>query len=301
MTTPLPAPPAEYPFESKFVTVEGFKIHYVEEGTGAPILFIHGNPTSSYVWRNVLGPVAAATGRRAIAFDLLGLGRSANPDVRYTLDLHARVVAGIIEALGLRDVILVAEDWGGPLGAHWAVRHPADVRGMILFETFLWPMTWANDFAPKFRTPFRIMRSPVGFLMVQVMNMMVKRLIPQNCPISREALARYVEDLPTVRSRRAMRAFPCLLPVEGEPAESAAFFSELEDGLRRFDRPVVWLLPSPGIVLSDEFPPSLKRLDWLKERIRRLDVRPYGPGHHFLAEEDPQRVSEKVVEAIRTI
>lgn len=296
----LPAPPADYPFESKYATVKGHRIHYIAEGQGDPVLFIHGNPTSSYVWRNILVPVARKTDRRVIALDLLGFGRSENPaSIEYTLDLHAEIVAGFIGALELHNVVLVAEDWGGPLGVHWAVRNYDDLKGMVLMETFLWPMSWTDDFAPQFRTPFRLMRSPLGFVLVQVMNMMVKKLIPENCPISRTALDRYIADLPTIRSRKAMRAFPNLLPIDGEPRASLEFFREIEAGLKRIKCPVAWLKPTPGIVLSDDFPPSLKRLDWLRERIPQIDVRQYGPGHHFLAEEEPERLARVIADAIR--
>lgn len=93
-------PELKYPFHSHHVDVMGHRIHYVEHGAGAPVLFLHGNPTSSYLWRNVLPHVANQTGRRGIAMDLLGFGQSDKPDdVRYSLDLHARVVRGFVDAL----------------------------------------------------------------------------------------------------------------------------------------------------------------------------------------------------------
>lgn len=106
-------------------------------GSGAPILFLRGNPTSSYVWRNVLPHVASQTGRRGIAPDLRGFGRSDKPDrLRYTLDLHARVVQQFVDALDLRDAVLVAEDWGGPLGMYDVVARSEGYRAAILMETF---------------------------------------------------------------------------------------------------------------------------------------------------------------------
>ena len=110
-----PSPPAAFPFESRYVQVAGHRIHYVEVGRGEPVLFFHGNPTSSYLWRNVIGPVAEATSSRVIAFDLLGFGKSDKPTtVKHSLALHAGIVRGFISELGLRNLALVADDWGGP-------------------------------------------------------------------------------------------------------------------------------------------------------------------------------------------
>src|SRR5258705_12192099 len=120
MSSTLKSPPASFSFESKFTKVRGFNIHYVEQGQGEPILFLHGNPTSSYLWRNIIPAVANGSGRRAIAVDLLGFGKSEKPDgIEYSLKLHAEIVSGVIQNLNLKNLILVADDWGGPLAAYY--------------------------------------------------------------------------------------------------------------------------------------------------------------------------------------
>lgn len=288
-------PPAAFPFQSHYIEVLGHRIHWVEQGQGEPVLFIHGNPTSSYLWRNVLPGVARRSGRRTLALDLLGFGKSDKPArVRYSLRLHADVVAGFIQQMGLRNVVLVADDWGGPFSADFALRHPELMQGLVLMETFLWPMSWQDDFAPEFRTPFRLMRTPLGFLLVQVMNVMVRKLIPEHCPISDEAMRHYTEALPTIASRRAMREFPKLLAVEGDPADSTAFMEAIWSGLPRLKMPVAWIKARPGVVPSDDFPPSLKRLEETRRKLPHLEVLDFGPGYHFLSETNPQRLVELV-------
>lgn len=294
--TAVKSPLAAYPFQSRFVDVEGHKIHFIEEGVGKPILFVHGNPTSSYLWRNVLPEVARKTKRRAVALDLLGFGKSEKPAADYTLRLHSRIIEGFVRELQLEDLVLVADDWGGTLSAYYAAANAKNVQSMILMETFLWPMTWEDDFAPEFRTPFKLMRSPLGFIMIQGLNMMIKKLIPQHCPISPEALRHYVDAVPTIGSRRAMRAFPKLLPVGGHPHESAEYFAELQQGLTSLKFPIAWIKATPGIVPSDDFPSSLKRLDDLKLRLPHMVMKDFGPGHHFLAEENPEKLSGIIVE-----
>lgn len=289
-----------YPFHSDHVEVMGYRIHYVEHGAGAPVLFLHGNPTSSYLWRNVLPHVADQTGRRGIAMDLLGFGRSDKPDdVRYSLDLHARIVQGFVDALDLHEVVLVADDWGGPLGMHDVVARPERYQAAILMETFLWTFTFEDDFEPKFRTPFRLMRGPLGFFFVQVLNMMVKKVIPEHCPITDEGLQYYLDTMPTVRSRRAMREFVGLNPLHGKPEASVDFMNGLRARLPTLALPVTWLKATPGVVPSDDYPPSLRKLEELKTLLPDLRMKSFGPGHHFLAEENPARVVELVVETIR--
>ncbi len=297
----LPSPPSAFPFESKYSKVMGFDIHYVEVGSGDPVLFFHGNPTSSYLWRNVIGPVADATSKRVIAFDLLGFGKSDKPThIEHTLQLHADVIRRFIGNLRLKNLILVGDDWGGPLATHYAVHNKANVRGLALMESFLWPMTWEEDFEPKFRTPFKLMRSPFGYVFTQVFNIMTKKLIPENCPISPDSLNHYIKSCPTIASRNAMATFPKLLPIEGEPKASYDFFMEIREGLKSFDAPVMWIKATPGVVPSDNYPPQRKRLEEVKAMIPHMVIKQFGPGHHFLAEERPEKVAELVSEWINS-
>lgn len=239
--------------------------------------------------------MAKATSRRVIAFDLLGFGKSDKPTaVQYTLKLHAEIVEGFIRRLDLKNLVLVGDDWGGPLAAHYALRHRDDVQGLALMESFLWPMTWEDDFDPKIRTPFKLMRSPLGFIFTQVLNIMMKKLIPEHCPISPDALNHYIQSCPTIASRKAIGSFPKLLPVEGKPKESHDFFLEIQEGLKSFKAPTLWIKATPGVVPSDDYPPQRKRLDEVKALIPHLVIRQFGPGHHFLAEERPERVAELV-------
>jgi haloalkane dehalogenase len=291
---------ASYPFKSAHVEVMGHKIHYVEHGAGQPVLFLHGNPTSSYLWRNVLPHVAERTQRRGIAMDLLGFGRSDKPDqLRYTLDVHARVIQGFVDALELREIVLVADDWGGPLGMHDVVTRSDRYQAAILMETFLWTFTFEEDFEPKFRMPFRLMRGPLGYFFVQVMNMMTKKVIPEHCPITPEGLQHYLDAMPTVRSRRATLEFVRLNPLHGEPKASVDFIEAIRAALPNLGVPVTWLKPTPGVVPSDDYPPSLNKFEQLKRLLPRMVVKDFGPGHHFLAEENPERLVQLLVECIR--
>jgi haloalkane dehalogenase len=120
--------PSEFPLSSNRVEVHGSLMHYVEAGAGDPIVFLHGNPTSSYLWRNVI-PHLAPLGR-CIAPDLIGMGRSGKPDIEYRFFDHVRYVDGFLDALGLRNITLVIDDWGSAPGFHYAMRHEKNVKGI---------------------------------------------------------------------------------------------------------------------------------------------------------------------------
>jgi pimeloyl-ACP methyl ester carboxylesterase len=287
-------PSAAFPFESRYVDVHGHRIHYIEEGRGMPVLFVHGNPTSSYLWRNVLPAVAADTQRRGIALDLPGFGRSGkSADGKYTLDLYYRTLEGFIDKLGLKDLVLVLHDWGGPLGMQYATRHPGNIQAVVLMETFLWDTSW-RDYG-RLRPVFRLFRSPAGYLMIQVMNFFVNTILPGSVVrkenMTREVMDNYRRPFPTVASRRPVRVFPKLIPIGGRPKTSHLFIREIEDNLRRLDVPVLWIKATPGAILTAR---TEYRLAALSARLPRLAVREFGPGLHYLQEDDPQRLAELI-------
>lgn len=288
-------PSAAFPFESRFIEIDGVRIRYVEEGQGAPVLFVHGNPTSSYLWRNVLPPVAASTGRRGIALDLIGFGGSDKlADGEYTLDLHARILEGFIGRLDLKDIVLVLHDWGGPLGMRYAVRHPENVRGVVLMETFLWDADW-KDFG-RYAPVFRLMRSRAGYLLLQVMNIFVNRILPGSVlrreHMTPEVMRQYRVPFPTIASRGAIRAFPRLIPIEGKPESSRRFIDELSCGLKRITAPLLWIKAKPGAIITRD---TEYRLTALAALLPQLAIREFGPGLHYLQEDDPERLADLII------
>ena len=143
---------------SCFTEVEASRMHHIEVGSGNPILFLHGNPTSSYLWRNIL-PRVSQEGR-CIALDLIGMGRSEKPDIEYRFVDHARYLEGFVEALGLTDLILVLHDWGVALGLDYACRHASNVRAVALMEGLYRPVSWDEQTWLN-RWMFRRLRHPV--------------------------------------------------------------------------------------------------------------------------------------------
>src|SRR5258708_11400022 len=189
---------AAFPFASHYVEVGGVRLHYVEQGTGDPILFLHGNPTSSYVWRNII-PIVAAKGR-CIAVDLVGFGQSDKPDIAYDYFDHVRYVEGFIRALNLTNVTLVLQDWGGAFGFDYALRHSDNVKAIAFFEAVVFTLTWDN-FPRDLRETFKAFRTPgVGWKLICEDNMFVQAAIPgvDLREMSEDELLRYRLPVPTV-------------------------------------------------------------------------------------------------------
>lgn len=292
-------PSADFKFGNQYAIIGGYRIHYVEAGRGDPVLFIHGNPTSSYLWRNVLPRVAGNLGRRGIALDLLGFGKSdKRDDVVYTSRLHADIVEAFIEKLDLKNLILVLHEWGGPLGAAYAVNHPDNVWGLAFMETFVWPYSW-NDLG-RFAPAFRLLRSPFGYILIQMMNIFMNKILPRSVihkeNLSQEVMRHYREPFPTNSSRKAIRAFPKLLPIAGQPAESEDFIEEVYKRLQGVKFPLLWIKATPGAIVSKE---TEYHLHLLQNILPQLIIKDFGPGIHYLQEDDPEKIANLITEWVR--
>jgi haloalkane dehalogenase len=280
---------AEFPFESKFVEVHGAKMHYVEQGQGDPILFLHGNPMSSYLWRNII-PHLSGQGR-CIAPDLIGMGKSEHPDIGYTYDDQYRYLCGFIDALDLgSNVTLVLHDWGSLLGFRWANDHRDDVKSIAFMEAMIRPMS-LDDLPVALRLVMRMMRAPVtGWLMVSVANVLLKKLIPDltYAEISPEALAHYQSAHPTIASRKPLLQLPRELPLDGKPAGNFASVQAYQQWLTETDVPKLLLHGNDGVAIKQ---PDIA---WCEEHLANLDIVDLGEGRHFLQETHPARIGSEL-------
>ena len=185
-------------------------------------MFLHGNPTSSYLWRKVL-PGVGDPGR-LVAPDLIGMGASDKPAIDYRFEDHARYLDAFVDALGLDRVVLVGHDWGGALAFDWAARHPGRVLGVAFLETIVRPLTW-GAFPPSARPVFESLRTPgVGEAMVLDQNVFIEQALPAGVAtgLTPEDLDAYRAPYPTPESRRPLLAWPRAMPLGGEPADVVA-------------------------------------------------------------------------------
>ena len=270
--------------ESNWVEIEGSRMHYVDAGSGRPLLFLHGNPTWSYLWRNIV-PWLTPHGR-CIAPDLIGMGRSDKPDIAYRFFDHAHYLDRLIDRLGLDDVTLVGHDWGSALGLHWARRYPERVRAIALMEAILRPYTWA-EFPPDFRLGFRLMRAPgIGWCIVSLMNGFVERVLPAATVrrLGSEEMAHYRAPYPTIASRRPTRQWPCEIPIEGRPADVTEAVWAYNAYLRATPIPKLLLYARPGGIVREA---GLRECRAELQNLETVDV---GHGIHFVQEDQPHAI-----------
>jgi haloalkane dehalogenase len=279
---------AKFPFESKYVEIHGSKIHYIDEGSGDPILFLHGNPTSSYLWRNII-PYMVPHGR-CIAMDLIGMGKSDKPNLDYRFFAHSEYVEGFIDKMDLSNLTLVIHDWGSALGFHYAMRHENNIKGIAFMEALLKPMTW-GDFPGGFKMGFKLMRtSGIGWLMISVLNMFVTRILPQAIvrELSEEEKDYYAAPYKTVQSRKPVRQWPCEIPIGGKPADVYEVISSFNQRLQASELPKILFSATPGGIIND------KTVEWCRQNLKNLKVVDIGEGIHFLQEDNPHLIGEEL-------
>ncbi|MDN5938268.1 MAG: haloalkane dehalogenase [Salinisphaera sp.] len=265
---------------------------YVETGSGDPIVFLHGNPTSSYLWRNVI-PHVQAQGR-CIAPDLIGMGDSdkladSGPE-RYRFVDHRRYLDALLERLGVeRNVILVIHDWGSALGFDWARRNPERVAGICYMEAIVRPLTWAEWPADALDI-FQAMRTQAGEGIVLEKNLFVERILPAS--IQRELSAPEMDEYrrPYVDSGEARRptlTWPRQIPIEGEPADVVAIVEEYGRWLAGPDSPPkLFINGEPGMIIAG----AVREYCRTWPRQEEVTV----PGLHFLQEDSADAIGQAV-------
>jgi haloalkane dehalogenase len=288
-TTPSPADP--HPRQR--VAVLDSEIAYVDTGKAdaRPVVFLHGNPTSSYLWRNIIPHLAE--GNRCLAPDLIGMGDSgASSDGDYTFASHARYLDAWLEAMDLRDAVFVVHDWGSALGFHWAFRHQDRIAGIAYMEALVRPVSW-TDWPDAAREFFRALRSPAGEDMVLTKNLFVEVLLPR-------AVARGLTDAEMAHyrqrfaepgeSRRPTLTWPRQIPIDGEPADVVAIAEAYSQWLAASDLPKLFINADPGSILVGG------QREFCRAWPNQTEVSV--PGLHFIQEDSPDQIGEALADFV---
>jgi haloalkane dehalogenase len=283
------------------LSVLGSSMAYRSAGRpGAPVaLFLHGNPTSSYIWRNIIPHVAPAA--HCIAPDLIGFGQSGKPDIGYRFADHVRYLDAFIAAAGITSAFLVAQDWGTALAFHLAARRADFVRGLAFME-FIRPMATWDEFhrpeMPERTAMFRKFRTPgEGEQMILEGNAFVERVLPGSImrKLSAEEMAVYRAPFPTPQSRRPVWRLPNELPIAGEPADVHAVLEPAHAALASSRYPKLLFAGDPGALVSPAF---AKRLAAALTNCRLVEL---GAGKHYLQEDHPDAIGRSVAAWIAEI
>ncbi len=286
-----------HPNNKHRVAVGNLGMAYTESGTGHPIVFLHGNPTSSYLWREVI-PEVAGVGR-CLAPDLIGMGDSDKlPDsgpASYTFLEHRSYLDGWFDAVGVREhVTLIGHDWGAGLAFDWARRHPHAVRGIVYMEAPVAPGRWA-DFPPQAAELFRALRSPAGEQMVLEQNMFVENVLPAGVlkPLSDEAMVEYRRPYTIPgESRRPTLTWPRQIPIDDDPQGVAQIMRDYGSWLAGSTIPKLLVTADPGQVIAGA------AREFCRTWPNQTEVTV--PGRHFIQEDSGTDIGRAIADWLRS-
>lgn len=278
--------------DKQFVDVDGSRMAYVEQGTGAPIVFLHGNPTSSYLWRTVL-PEVDGLGR-CIAPDLIGMGDSEKVGGDYRFVDHRRYLDGFLAAVGVDDdVTLVLHDWGGGLGFDWANRHRDAIRALVYMETIVMPVAW-TDWPEVSRGIFEAMRGDAGEKIILEKNVFVERILPASViePMPAEVHDEYRRPyVDGGETRRPTLTWPRQIPIDGEPEDVFRIVSDYAEWVSTSDVPKLFVNADPGSILVGRQREFCRT--WPNQREVTV------AGSHFIQEDSGPEIGQAVAVFLR--
>jgi haloalkane dehalogenase len=263
-------------------------MHTRETGRGDAVVFLHGNPTSSYLWRNVM-PHLESDGR-CLAPDLIGMGKSGKPSIAYRFVDHVRYLDAWFDALSLERVTLVLHDWGSALGFHWARRHPDRVAAIAFMEAIVKPLTW-SEWPEQAREVFRGFRTPgLGEKLIFEKNVFIENVLPGSIlrKLHPEEMDAYREPFRDPKSRTPMWRWPNEIPLDGEPRDVVEIVGAYGAWLAQSDVPKLLLAFTPGAILGAEL------VEHCRSHMRNLEIHHLGRGSHFVQEDQPEAIGVAV-------
>ena len=284
---------AEFNYPSQFEGVLDSKIHYVEQGSGDPIILLHGMPSSSYVWRNII-PFLSPLGR-AIAPDLIGMGKSGRPDIAYSLEDHIRYFEAFVEAKKLKNVTLVMHGWGSLIGCDYAMRHEANCKGLVFYESFLRPVQ-GNDLSLPFQEQLRELQQLANkndpminatFIMDRLLpQAMAHKLTEAEMKHYREPLAKKEEAVKGLC--KVLMQYREELPQGDGKSKADRLIANYSGKLMKSKLPKLLLYSVPGFITT------IATVMWAKENLPHLEVGDLGEELHFAQESQPQLMGELI-------
>ena len=289
----LPAPSFAASFEKKYAEVLGHKMAYVDEGEGRPVVFLPGNPASSYLWRNIIPYVT--DGHRAIAPDLMGMGDSDKPAMQETYKESAEYLHAFLDALDLEDAILVIHDWGSALGWHYARTRPERISAVAFMEAMappFMPIEDVNVLAPEMVQFITGIRTPgVGEQMVLEQNVFLDGFMRHDgAGLSEEVMAEYNRPFPTPESRQIVLDWPREIPIGGSPEDVREIVQANSDFVAASTFPKLMFHVSPGAVIP------MDAAEWIKANLTNIEAVYLGEGGHFIQEQYPDEIGKALAD-----
>ncbi len=288
---------SDFPYESRYVEVEDQRLHYIDKGQGQIFVFLHGNPTSSYLWRNVM-PYIEPIGR-VVAVDNIGFGKSAKPDLDYTFQTHYRYIEAFIETLELEDIILVIHDWGSVLGLEYARSHPENVKGVVFMEAIIppsFPMADLTQLGGEEGMFAQFRTAEAGKELVITQNVFIEQILGNGTltrSMSETEKNAYRAPFVDPATRFPIYVWPNELPIAGQPMRNVEVVNAVGAWLKTSETPKLLQYASPGAIV----PPAAA--DWMANNYRNIETQFVGYGAHFIQEDNPESIGRGIVDWYR--
>ena len=279
----------DFPFESKYLEIDNVKIHYIDEGEGDPMLFLHGVPTSNYVWRNIIPTLSKSA--RCIAPDLVGMGKSDKPKIDYTVFDHIKFIEAFIEKLGLKKITLVLHGWGSVIGFHYAMRNEKNVKAIAFYESHVrataqWDMLSlpVQQFAMLFDDRNR------SYHEVVEKNFFIDTVLPTGVirDLSDTELSHYRKPFESPEDRLPLWQYIQELPVGKDRTDVVNLIDDYSKKLRTSKLPKLMFFAVPGFVTT------IDTVNWCRENLQNLEIIDLGEALHFVQESNPTAFAENL-------
>lgn len=287
------------PYASRWIEVNGAKMHYMEAGdpAGSPVLLLHGNPTWSYLWRNIM-PHLEDSGR-LIALDLIGMGKSDKPDIGYTFVEHRDYLWRFIELMRLENLTLVVHDWGSGLGFDYARNHPDNIAGIAFMEALLAPFPGFDEMPGEGSAMIQLIRSEDGSAEFALLgqNMFVEQFLPSAImrQLSEEEMNAYRAPFPKPETRLPVLVWPRQIPVGGAPADTQEIVAAYAAWLPQSAIPKLLLHADPGAMIP------MPAVTMLQNSYKNLETVAVGPGIHFIQEDQPDAIGIAIADWLERV
>lgn len=277
--------PKEVPFPSKYVDVNGSKMHYIETGSGNPILFLHGIPTSSYLWRNIM-PHLATLGR-CIAPDLIGYGKSDKPNIEYSIFNHIEYINKFIEALKLKNITIIMHGWGSIIGFDYAMRHEANCNGLVFYEAILHSLA-GNDMSLPYQEQLMSLRSVEQSELINNSMPLVEQMLAQAAmrELTDDEMKFYSQPFSEQGSGKPIVDYLLELPKGDGQSKIDQLISRYSEKLTKSFLPKLLLYSVPGFITT------IESVIWARDNLLNLEIAEIGEELHLAQESFPDLMGE---------
>jgi len=280
---------AEFPYTSQFVDVLGSKIHYVEQGEGDPIVFLHGIPTSNYLWRNII-PYLSDYGR-CIAPDLIGLGKSDKPDIDYRIFDHIKYMEGFFNALSLDNITFVLHGWGSIIGFDYAMRHPEKVKALAFIESHIRPVEdWTMVALPVHELSQVLDDPDKGYNIIMNSNYFVNKVLPAGVirKLTEVEMDHYRAPFEAPGSCKPLWQYLQDLPLGKGPEDVVKLIANYSDKLQKSEIPKLMIYAVPGFITT------MDTVQWAQSHLPALELVDIDEALHYAQESNPSRIGNEL-------